>query len=326
MSSLGSNPQLLPPISSAIVDSRSTPPSLTVTPGVIVDDRAAEPTLTDPVVQLQPPITIDPARVGTVPTSAGVPDSARLIASSRRPVTSAPAPRELAVSGVSKVVGDARTALDQMTSYQLSLNRQERVGETLLPAEDLIMSIRRAPKAARLTWADGPHQGREVLYRADEPGGLMHVNMADSKLPIPRLNLVPDSPMVMKNSRHPITEAGLDPLVASMEEAARAGSLTDLGMQTPVPLDHPHHGVLRKTATGDVWKAYFDPNNHLPALVECRSSTGDLIESYRFQNIRPNLPELASNDAFDPDSRWGAPRGLFGRMSARKDDGAGTTR
>ena len=188
------------------------------------------------------------------------------------------------------------------------------------------MSVRRAPKAVRLTWADGPHKGREVLYRVDEPGGMMHVNMADSKLPIPRLTLPVDSPMVMKNSRHPISEAGLDPIVNSLELSARAGSLADLGMQTPPQLDRPHRGVLRRTAEGEVWRAYFDPTTHLPALVECQAANGDLLESYRFRDVRPDPVELAAADAFDPDARWGAPRSLFGRVAAKNSATAPTAR
>ena len=275
------------------------------------------PIVTTPMVQLQPPVTVDRSKVGTVPTSVGVPDAARLIAVARPANAAAPRLAAPTVAPTTRVVTDARTALNAMRSYQLALNRQERVNGELLPAEDLIMSIHRQPKAARLTWADGPHQGREVLYRADEPGGLMHVNMADSKIPMPRLALAPDSPMVMKNSRHPITEAGLDPIVASMEEADRAGSLVDLGMETPTPLDHPHHGILRRTAEGDVWRAYFDPGNHLPALVECQAANGDLVERYVFRNIQPDPGELATMAAFDPNERWGPPRGLFGRMSAK---------
>jgi len=275
------------------------------------------PTPTEPIVQLQAPVLIDPAKVGAMPTNAGVPNGTLLIAGSRRrndpPTDSKPVIKE-----TTRVVTEARAALDQMTSYQLSLKRQERVNDTLLPAEDLIMSIRRSPKSVRLTWTDGPHRGREVLYRSDEPGGLMHVNLADSKFPVPRLSIAPDSPMVMKNSRHPITEAGLDPLVASMEQADQTGGLTDMGMQTPPPLTSPHHGVLQKTPVGNVWRAYFDPVSHLPAIVECRAGNGDLLEYYLFKDIQPNLVELASSDAFDPNARWGPPRGLFGRAS--RDD------
>ena len=288
----------------------------------------AEPAPAESAVRLQPPVLIDPARVGMVTTTAGVPDGARLIASSRPVARTDGATKPPAAESTHQVVAEARQTLDLMTTYQLAVKRQERVNGNLLPAEDLLMSIRRSPKAARLTWVDGPHQGREVLYRADEPGGLMHVNMADSKLPLPRLAIAPDSPMVMKNSRHPITEAGLDPIIASMEQADQAGTLVDLGMQTPAPLDHPHAAILRRTENGDIWRAYFDPVTHLPALVECRGNNGDLLEYYLFQQLRANVAELASASAFDPEARWGPPRGLFDRGRARtaSEGTAATTR
>jgi len=311
-----------PPVVTADPPDRPDPES----PGGLGTAPPAEdldPSSTEPVVQLQPPVLINSARVGTMPTNAGVPDGARLIAASRPIARTATAPREKTTT---RIVTEARAALNAMTTYQVALKRQERVNGTLLPAEDLLMSIRRTPKAARLTWVDGPHQGREVLYRADEPGGLMHVNMADSKLPLPRLSIAPDSPIVMKNSRHPITEAGLDPIVASMEQADKSGGLTDLGLQTPAPLDHPHQGIEQRTEAGDVWRAYFDPVSHLLALVECRAGNGDLLESYLFQNIQPDPPELATAAAFDPEARWGAPRGLFNRASARSTTEAATTR
>ncbi len=270
----------------------------------------------EPIVKLQPPVRVGPAKPVFPSTSRDLPEDSRSVAASNRP----------AVKETTKVVAEARTALNQLASYQLSLKRQERVNGVLLPAEDLLMSIRRSPKAARLTWVDGPHRGREVIYRSDEPGGLMHVNMADSKFPVPRLSLAPDSPMVMKNSRHPITEAGLDPLVASLEQADRTGSLNDLGMETPPQLDRPHRGLLRKSPIGEVWKAYLDPENHLPALVECRDQDGDLLEYYLFRNLQTDLAELASADAFTPDIRWGPPRGLFGRASARASGDSSTMR
>ena len=116
-------------------------------------------------------------------------------------------------------MSEARAALDRMTSYQVLMHRQEHVNGELQPEEDVVLAIRREPRAVRLSWPIGPHKGREVLYRADEPGGLMHVNMADSALPIPRLSIPPDSPMVMKNSRHPVTEAGFDSLIRGLEDA-----------------------------------------------------------------------------------------------------------
>lgn len=294
-------PEVVEPAASAPTTGSLTPmPEPSAFPG----------TANDADLSLRPPI---PAGLDIPPVAAtSVGPRAPAAAPSR--LVSPPAPAASPAAG-SRLVGEARAALDSMTTYQLSLRRQERVNDALLPAEDLIMSIRRAPKAARLTWADGPHRGREVLYRADEPGGLMHVNMADSKLPLPRLSIAPDSPMVMKNSRHPITEAGLDPIVASLEEADRAGTLSDLPPEAIPGYAEPLPGVLRRAENGDVWRAFFDPRAHLPALVECRASNGDLVESYLFRDITPDPAELATAAAFNPDVRWGAPRGLFGRAA-----------
>ena len=281
------------------------------------------------------PASAAAAAAGAAPESAEgagvtllppVPIAAKPAAPRVVPAAAPARPRAKPAPTPAQVIGQARAALDAMGTYQLALRRQERVNGELLPVEDLEMAIRRAPLAARLTWTDGPSRGREVLYRADEPGGQMHVNMPNSKLPITRLNLPPDSPLVMKNSRHPITEAGLDPIVASLEEADRAGTLKSMGLQAPPPLDRPHLGLVRRAENGDAWHAYFDPDTHLPALVECHAANGDLVESYLFRAIRADPAELATVAAFDPDARWGPPRGLFGRTAARNPDAAAATR
>ena len=247
--------------------------------------------------------------------AATVPNPARLIASAER----RPGAAGSTAVDPAGLVAQARASLDALASYQLALHRQERVNGRLEPEEDVIVAIRREPRAVRLTWPDGPHKGREVLYRSDEPGGMMHVNMADSAIPVPRLSIPPESPMVMKNSRHPVTEAGFESIVASLEEALRSSGLEYLGMETPVPLDRPHPCLARRTPAGERWRAYLDPTTHLPAMVRCESANGDLQELYVFRDVRPDLPELAAADAFDPDARWGPPKGLFSRLSRGGD-------
>ena len=215
------------------------------------------------------------------------------------------------------VVARTRAAVDRMATYQVNLHRQERVNGTLLAEEDVVLAIRRTPRAVRLTWPSGPHQGREVLYRADEPGGRMHVNMADSALPVPRLSIDPDSPMVMKNSRHPITEAGFDSIVAALEAGLQTPggpNLTDAGLETVSPLDHPHRCLIQ-SRPGETCRVYLDPATDLPALVLTQDNRGQLLERYLFRDVRPDLPELNTTGAFDPETRWGPPKGLFSRMA-----------
>ena len=131
--------------------------------------------------------------------------------------------------------------------------------------------------------------------------------------------------MVMKNSRHPITEAGLDAILDRLDESLKpheAGSpaprrLTyDGGRHAArdrpaLPQDHP-----RSTAAGrDLDHLPRRRRPASPTLVQETAADGDLLERYIFRNLTTDPPALADAAAFDPDSRWGQPRGLLGRMA-----------
>ncbi len=250
-------------------------------------------------VALEAPVTLPVAR----------PDSSALSATN--------------TTSVESVLADSRARLEGLDNYQVWLNRQERVGNKLGPPEDVVLSIRRRPAAVRLEWPNGPHKRREVLYSAGENGGLMHVNMADSRFPVPRLSLPPDSPLVMHNSRHPITEAGFDTILKNVEDAIKGEKAGDLatgkvsykGLEKAEQLDRPCHKIVRKTPSGENWALFIDPQSRLPVLVQAVDAKGELLERYVFSNPRYNLPELVQADAFDPKSRWGPPQGLFNRLA-----------
>ncbi len=219
-----------------------------------------------------------------------------------------------------RVVAEARAALDGMQTYQVALHRQERVNGALLPGEDVVLAVRRRPLAVRLTWPSGPHQGREVLYRADEPGGLMHVNPGS---PLPRMNLAPDSPLVMRSSRHPITEAGFDSLVGGLEADLRLpdrGGLSVAGPEVATSTEASPTVLLGSKPDGETWRVTIDPGTRLPSVVECTNPGGELQERYVFSDVRANPADLANPAAFDPEARWGPPRGLFGLGRAGKPD------
>jgi Protein of unknown function (DUF1571) len=281
--------------------------------------RPAEPA-TDPAVSgvaLQPPMPIDGRTTARLASStSGVPNASKILASSERRPEAKATPRP------ADIISEARAALDAMTSYQVAIHRQERVNGALLPEEDLVLAIRRAPRAVRLTWEDGPNKGREVLYRADEPGGQMHVKMANPALP--RLALDPESPMVMRNSRHPVTEAGFDSLVEGLENALNAPAASGIsyaGLETPAGRDRPAHLLTRTSPSGEKWRVFIDTQTHLPTIVQAVDSNGELLERYLFHDLRTNPLEIASADAFDPVARWGQSKGLFGRLTGNAGGG-----
>ena len=261
-------------------------------------------------VALQRPTPIE-GRANPRPAN-GVPNAGLVLASAERPSRDATGPTARAA----EVVAEARAVLDSMSNYEVSLHRQERVNGSLLPEEDVILAIRRQPRAVRLTWPSGTNEGREVLYRSDEPGAPMHVKMANPALP--RLSLSPDSPMVMRNSRHPVTEAGLDSIVEGLEVALKDSTPANVihaGLEVAEGLEQPQDCLVRTTSTGENWRIFFDPKTHLPSLVLATDAGGQLLERYHFREVRPNVPELASSEAFDVNARWGPSRGLLGRFA-----------
>jgi hypothetical protein len=271
-------------------------------------------------VLLKAPVPMHPAP--DVPAEAveplTAPQEAPALPSATPPEASRTAP-ETAES----LVAGAQKRLESLESYQVDINRQERVGGTLQAAEDVVLSIRRNPRAVRLEWQDGPHQGREVIFAEKETGGLLQVNMADSRIPMPRLSLPPDSPLALSNSRHPITEAGFDTIVGNLQKTIdenRAGDLSHgriayTGIERAEPLDRPCHKITRVTASGETWQIFFDPETRLPTLVQANGPGGELVERYVFRNVRPGPPELATADAFNPQRRWGEPKGVLQRLA-----------
>jgi hypothetical protein len=288
-------------------------PAPTAAPAENGVQTTAHDALTDPGnsqgVLLGSPVPVHPEPAAT--PANGDPPAAEPEASRAAPETA------------QSVVATALARLASLDSYQVEINRQERVGILLQAPEDVLLSIRRKPRAVRLEWRDGPHQGREVIYGEQETGGMLQVNMADSKIPMPRLSLPSDSPLALSNSRHPITDAGFDTIVGNLQKTIdenRSGDLTHgriayTGLEPVESFDHPCHKIVRVLPSGETWQVFFDPETKLPVLVQANEAGGALIERYAFRGVRPDPAELATTDAFDPDRRWGEAKGLLQRLA-----------
>ncbi len=134
-----------------------------------------------------------------------------------------------------------------------------------------------------------------------------------------------DSPLVMKNSRHTIAEAGFETILANLQKSrdepdgTRTGgpSLEYKGLEKAAGLDAACHHFVRHAASGETWNVYLDARSLLPRLVLAENKQGDLLERYVYSDIRENPKELASADAFSPSERWGEGKGLFQRLAAK---------
>lgn len=275
-------------------------------------------------IALQPPITIPPR--GTAGAGAGAqPVPVPTVAQEHtEPPANPPADGPESPQTLTNIVAESQARLASLVSYRVPIKRQERVGSSLLPAEEILLSIRREPRAVRIEWPDGPSQGREVIYSATEHDGLMHVKMPPSAIPVPPLALATDSPMVKRTSRHPITEAGFEAIIAKLEhtisQASTPGSplgkVSYGGLENPGTLERPAYKIVRVTPEGETWKVFIDPTTKFPVLVEGTAANGDLLERYQFGEPTIDPGDLASADAFDPTKRWGQTGGgLLSRIA-----------
>jgi hypothetical protein len=221
------------------------------------------------------------------------------------------------------ILAQAEARLKGMSTYQVKISRVERVGGQLQPEEDILLSIQRDPKAVRLEWTDGPNKGREVIYSSTLDPQMIFVHMPSAPIPIPTMKIAVDSPMVMRNSRHAITEAGFDTIIDNLRKSRAAATkdqpardaLNYKGIETPPGLDAPSHHFVRKTPSGETWNVYLDSRTLLPRLVSAEDSRGELVERYIYREVRENPADLKTASAFMPDQRWGESNGLLSRLA-----------
>ena len=227
------------------------------------------------------------------------------------------------------ILARAADHMEALRTYQVSLSRTERVNGHLQPEEQILLSIRRDPKAVRLEWSTGPNKGREVIYSSNVDARMIFVHMAATAIPLPVMKIPVDSPLVMRNSRHAITEAGLGTIIENLRKAERSGpakqsaaaGLSYHGTRKPDGLDRACHYFINKTASGETWNVYLDQESLLPRMVFAQDSKGDMIERYIYGDVRENPAELTVASAFEPDQRWGQSKGLLGRLARAAGSG-----
>jgi hypothetical protein len=231
--------------------------------------------------------------------------------------------RQPAKDDPESLLSQAEARLETLNTYQAKITRTERVSGRLQPDEEILLSIRRNPKAVRLEWTTGPNKGREVIYSSRLDQGALFVHTANSAIPLPTMRIPVDSPLVMRNSRHSITEAGFDTIIENLRKSTtrniqdhpELGEHVYQGLATPPGFDRPSYRFTRRSPSGETWTVYLDTHTMLPRMVVATDSNGDLIERYVYRDVRENPTELASADAFDPDRRWGTSSGFLSRLA-----------
>ena len=201
---------------------------------------------------------------------------------------------------------ETEAALAKVDNYTAVFHRIERVNGKLVPEEITFLKFKR-PFKVYMRWIK-PFGGQESLYVQ----GANHNRIRAHGTGYARLitlNLNPTGGLAMRNSRHPITEAGLENLIKKIGSNLRRG----LGAGELVSRDHGEQTVYgRKTRElegilpKDPAKGYYcyrcivnlDIETSMPILTRIFDWNDQLIESYGYEKLNLN-PGLRDQD-FDP--------------------------
>ena len=110
--------------------------------------------------------------------------------------------------------------LKGMPDYTALFAKRELVDGVMLDEQTISIKVRHQPFSVYMKWNDYD-VGREVLYVDGINNGNMLVHAGGWKARLPALLMSPDSTLALKESRHPVTKAGLLALANTILEYNR---------------------------------------------------------------------------------------------------------
>jgi len=205
-----------------------------------------------------------------------------------------------------KRLQETEKSLSKIDNYTAVFHRIERVNGKLIPEETTFLKFKQ-PFKVYMRWIN-PLKGQESLYVEGTNSNRVKAH-GTGYTKLIAVNLNPTGAMAMENSRHPITEAGLENLVnkigSNLRRGLRAGEFTskDHGEQTVYSRKTRElEGVLPK----DPSKGYYcyrcivnlDVETQMPIQTRIFDWEDQLVECYGYENLNLN-PGLSDKD-FDP--------------------------
>jgi hypothetical protein len=203
-----------------------------------------------------------------------------------------------------RLAQEGLNALAEVQDYTASIARKEMVGNELI-VETMQMKFREEPFSVYLLFG-GANAGREVLYidgrndnklMAHEGSGLASF--------VGTISLAPDSPQVLKQSRHMITEIGLRNMIGAIitrwEEESKYGEC-DVKYYHDAKLNDREclaiectHPRPRRQFKFHISRLYLDKETKIGVRVENYGFPPQpgakplVIEEYTYSNLKTNV-------------------------------------
>ena len=225
---------------------------------------------------------------------------------------------ERLIAEARRLIGVSSSRYASLRDYTCKFFKRERAGDGgLSDPHVLAMKVLTRPRSIYFKFLS-PSPGREAIWADGRNDGkaLVH-DVGLGRLLAGTLRLDPLSPMAMEGCRHPITEAGLGPMIAQINDrwavemvpgetvvAIESGALIE---GRPCTLIESRHTRRDPDHLFHMVKVYIDDEHELPIRFEgydwplASGGPAVLMEEYTFDDLRLDVG-LTDAD-FDPENR-----------------------
>ena len=223
-------------------------------------------------------------------------------------------PADHPLTAVLRLAKASRERIQAAGDYECRFFKRDLVGGRVYTHSTLV-KFRAKPMSVYMRF-DKPTAGREAIYVEGQNGGNLLAHEAGIAALVGTVALPPNSPQALSESRHPITEFGMENLVQEAidqweAEAQFAATETEAQYYPKAKLHkmecqviETRHPVRRRQFAFYMTRLYIDNKTLLPVRLEqygFPQKAGEkppLIEEYTYYQIRLK-PELSDRD-FDP--------------------------
>jgi hypothetical protein len=254
-------------------------------------DAASTRAGTDQVALVNPaPIM----RLAHKPFTTEVTDRAPAIATSGSPIERA-----------NRMIADCQARYQSIEDYTCTFFKRERIEGRTTPLYIMLMKVRTKPQSIYFKF-ERPARGREAIFIAGRHGNkvLAH-DVGFNKILAGTVQLEPTSSRAMEDCRHPITEAGIGPLLETLAKrwAVELGPdeskvtfhddmMIGSARCTMIESTHPHR---RPAFLHHKVRVFIDQELGLPIRFEAydwprhHKAEPELVEEYSYMQLKLNV-------------------------------------
>jgi hypothetical protein len=212
---------------------------------------------------------------------------------------------EHAIARALRLIGECQSRYQTVVDYTCTFYKRERIDGQMSDLHVMRMKVRTAPRSIYLKFQQ-PAAGREAIYIVGRNGGkILAHDVGLNKLLGGTIELEPTGARAMENCRHPISEAGIGPLLDTLErrwseELSPENSVLTfhddmlVGPYRCTMIESTHPAYQRHFLYHKV-RVFIDQAAGLPIRFEAydwpkaRQSAGALAEEYSYMNLKLNV-------------------------------------